>query len=508
MKLLAGSYLTACNRIVTFIAASLVALAPVLAADWPQLQRDAARSGFQPAETLYTGGTTSTSPPGYGPPAWGWNQPGPLSGQPVVAGGVVAIATVDGRVYALDEATGAQRWSVSVGAPVLGTLAIADNKVLAATQAGEVVALGLAGGQRLWTYQGARKGFAASPAVANNRIYIGSKDGRFHAIDLASGQALWVFEVGGVSDAGAERAPILASAAVLGNRVFFGAENMYAYALDATTGVRLWRRRLYGQTFGQLWPVASSQAGGVVIFRTAPIYQFSQVLIDDEVFLQQATGRSSAGNPLGTPADWLVEQRAISQRLASNPHRQSFFVLRASDGTDRYSQPMPVLYTGGSGDVPVPPVVDDTGGRAWITARSIYARFDGMGVRDYGDLMKLNLNFDPAVYSDGRSPETRLGLLFFACRGETNCKISWEDFHKISDEFEVLTAAQNGIVVSNWVSVGGIDLATERTFNIRLYSSDDSGGAGLYGTHIGAVIANGRVVLRDTQGIKSYRRAQ
>lgn len=496
------------HRIVMGKLLILVLAWPLMAADWPQLQRDAARSGFQPAETLYTGGTTSTSPPGYGPPAWAWNQPGPLSGQPVVAGGVVAIATVDGRVFALEEATGAQRWSVSVGAPVLGTLAIADNKVLAATQAGEVVALALASGQRVWTYQGGRKGFAASPAVANNRIYIGSKDGRFHALDLGSGQAVWVFEVGGVSDAGAERAPILASAAALGNRVFFGAENMYAYALDATTGVRLWRRRLYGQTFGQLWPVASNQAGGVVIFRTAPVYQFSQVLIDDEWFLEQATGRTSAGNPMGTPGDWLVEQRAISQRLASNPHRQSFFVLRASDGADRYSQPMPILYTGGSGDVPAPPVVDDTGGRAWITARSVYARFDGFGVRSYGDLMKLNLNFDPTVYADGRSPESRLGLLFFACRGESGCKISWEDFHKISDEFEVLTGARNGVVVSNWVSVGGVDLATERTFNIRFYSTDDTGGAGLYGMHVGAVIANGRVLVRDTQGIKCYRRSQ
>ncbi len=82
---------------------------------------------------------------------------------------------------------------------------------------------------------------------------------------------------------------------------------------------------------------------------------------------------------------------------------------------------------------------------------------------------------------------------------------AWEDFHKISDEFEILTGAPNAIVSSNWVSVGGVDLNTGRTFNIRYYSSDDTGVAELYGTHVGAVFANGQVVLRDSRGVKSYR---
>ncbi len=475
------------------------------AADWPQLQRDAARSGYQAGETLATNRHTNSNPAGYGSPVWIWNQPEPLSGQPVVAQGTVAVGTVRGRVFALDERTGMVRWTADAGAPVFATLAIAEGKVIVPTQRGELLALSVQDGSRIWTYRGARKGYAASPAVEGGRVYLGSKDGRFHAVDLATGQAAWVFEVGGASDAGAEPAPILASAAVLDGRVFFGAENLYAYALNASTGARLWRRRLEGQSFSWLWPVASRQAGGVVIFRTTPVYSHGRMLIDDERFLQQTTGVSDATDNNGTPQQWLNEQRAISQRLRNNPHRRSLWVLRATDGQDRYSAPEPVLWTSGSGDAGAPPVVDDAGGRAWMTARSAWARFDGFGVRPFGDLMRVNLNFDPNVYNDGISIESRLFLQYFNCASPySGCKEAWEDFHKISDEFEVLTGASNGIVSSNWVSVGGVDLSSHRTFNIRFYSTDDTGGAGLYGTHVGAVLANGRAVLRDTAGLKSY----
>ena len=506
---MAGKKLPIASFLRQFLPAAILLLAVsinTLAADWPQLQCDAARSGFQPAMTLHTSRHTNTNPAGYGAPVWAWDAPEPLSGQPVTASGLVAIGTTAGRVHVLDARTGAVRWVRDLGSPVLTTLAIADNRVIVPTHAGELLALSTADGQTVWSYRGARKGYMAAPAIAGGAVLIGDKSGRFHSVNLQTGAAQWVFDVGGAQDAGAERAPITASAAVLGDRVFFGAENLFAYALNRQSGARLWRRRLNGQSFGRMWPVASAQAGGVVIFRTAPVYQFSQLLLDDERFLTDTSNTGGQTTILGTPQQWLAEQRAISRRLRDNPHRQSMWVLRASDGTDRYSEPLPVLYTGGSGDVPAAPAVDDLNGRAWITARSAFARFDGIGVRLYGDLLKLNLGFDPGVYNDGTGIEARLGLQFFRCMASpSNCMQAWEDFHKISDEAEVLTATPNAVVVSNWVSVGGVDLATDRTFNIRYYSSDDTGAAGLYGTHIGAVFANGQVILRDTRGLKAYR---
>jgi hypothetical protein len=493
--------------------------ATVPAADWPQLQCDAAKSGFQAAERIVTSKHSNTTPTGgYGLENWAWTNSA-LGGQPVVAGGIVAIGSVTNRVFALDETSGVLRWSADVGGPVLNSCAIADGKVIVATQAGKVWALAVSNGVTVWTYSGATKGFAAAPTVADGRVFIGSKDGRFHALDLATGQAAWVFQVGGTNDAGVARTPILCSAAVLSNRVYFGAENLHSYALEAQTGAVVWRRQLRGQSFrmaegvasagesggvsfGAGWAVASRQSGGTVIFRTQPIYSFHAGLNADESYIESVTGTNWTGNPLGDTAAWIIEQRAISQRLRENPHRRSLWELDAARGADRFAEPLPVLYTTGTGNTPAPPVVDDAGGQAWAILRSVYARFDGVGVRAYGELAKLNLAFDPVIYTNAALGA--LGFTYFPCGGTSNCKMAYEDFHKIADEGEILTGCQNAILSSTWASDGGVDTETGLTFNIRVYGSDDSGNSLLNGAGVGVVVANGRVVLRDSKGIKSY----
>jgi outer membrane protein assembly factor BamB len=489
------------------------------AADWPQLQCDAAKSGFQPTERIVTSKHSNSTPAGgFGLQAWAWTNT-TLAGQPVVAEGIVAIGSVTNGVFALDELTGAVRWSADVGGAVLNACAITDGKVIAGTQAGRLCTLAVSNGATVWTYSGATKGFAAAPTVAGGSVFIGSKDGRFHALDLATGQAAWIFHVGGTNDAEVATTPILCSAAVMSNRVYFGAENMHAYALDARTGTRLWRQQVRGQSFrmaegvasagegggvsyGAGWVVASRQSGGTVIFRTQPVYSFHTGLNADESFIESVTGTNWTGNPLGDTTAWIREQRAISQRLRENPHRRSLWELNAATGADRFAEPLPVLYTTGTGNTPAPPVVDDTANHAWVILRSVYARFDGVGVRAYGELARLNLAFDPAIYTNAALGA--LGFDFFPCGGPSNCKMAYEDFHKIADEGEVLTGCQNAILSSTWVSDGGVDTETGLTFNIRVYSSDDSGNAPLYGAGTGVVVANGRVVLRDSQGIKSY----
>ncbi|HMO51366.1 MAG TPA: PQQ-binding-like beta-propeller repeat protein [Kiritimatiellia bacterium] len=492
-----------------------------LVADWPQFQCDSGNRGYQAAERIATVNRHVFTTPqgGYGGESWGFTNRY-LAGQPVVAGGVVVVASMTGRVFALSETTGAMAWSVDVGGPVLNSCAIRDGRVIVATQAGTLTALHALDGAVLWTYRAGRHGFAAAPVVDDGVVYIGDKAGRFHAVNAATGQALWVFETGGASDTGAVRATILCTAAVLGDGVFFGAENMHAYGLDRATGARLWRRAVTGQSFvhgdpvgsnderagitvAAGWAVTSAQNGGVVIFRTQPVYAPHWMLDQGELLIENATGTNWTGNPLGNTNAWIIEQRAISGALATNPHLRTFWALHPATGADKFAQPMPILWTGGSGGSAAAPVVDDAGGRAWVMARSVYARIDGGHmVRAYGDLVKLNLNFDPAIYTN--TAQGALGFTYFACTNPAACSIGFGDVHKVSDEGEILTGAQNAIMTSTWVSNGGWDVENERTFNVRFYSSDDLGGAPLYGGAVGVVVANGRVIVRDTSGVKSY----
>ncbi|HMP72335.1 MAG TPA: PQQ-binding-like beta-propeller repeat protein [Kiritimatiellia bacterium] len=488
--------------------------------DWPQLQFDGANRGFSSGQRIRTGvHADRTTSGGYGPESWGWTNRW-LAGQPVVGNGKVIVGSMTNRVFALDETSGVLVWSTDVGAPVLNSCAVVDGRVVVATQGGTVWALSAVDGETIWSVSFSRHGFAAAPTVVGGRIFVGAKDGRFHGIDLETGSVVWSFEVGGSEDMGADRAAILCTAAVMDGRVFFGAENMHAYGLDTETGARIWRRGITGQsfvfgdpvgsnderagiTFAAGWAVASEQHGGVVIFRTQPIYAPPWLLDSEETFLEQATGTNWMGNPLGTTNEWIVEQRAISQRLAGNPSRRTLWALEPATGEDKYSLPLPVLWTSGSGHAGTPPVVDDESGRAWVTLRTVYARLDsGSIVRPYGDLVNLHLDFDPAIYTNPSAG--RLGFEPFPCAAPPDCIAVYGDVHKVSDEGEVLTGCANALISTTWVSDGGYDLESGQTFNVRYYSSDDLGGAPLYGAAAGAVLANGRVILRDTTGIKSY----
>ncbi len=90
------------------------ALAPTVSsspvsADWPTYHRDAARSGALPG-----GPQTSTRPSSRAyPPV-----DGDVYASPVIAGGLVVVATENDTVYAFDPAAGRLRWSRHLGTPV------------------------------------------------------------------------------------------------------------------------------------------------------------------------------------------------------------------------------------------------------------------------------------------------------------------------------------------------------------------------------------------------------
>lgn len=65
---------------------------------------------------------------------------------PLVTGGMVWIAGVDGRLTALDAATGTVRWVQALGAPVLGGLAVAGDRLIVTSFDGTVRALAPIGG--------------------------------------------------------------------------------------------------------------------------------------------------------------------------------------------------------------------------------------------------------------------------------------------------------------------------------------------------------------------------
>lgn len=169
----------------------------------------------------------------------------------------------------------AERWTFQTGNAIEGAPAIVGNVVYVASMDKFLYALDLATGQQKWkTNLGLVK---ASPAVANGRVYIGNIDGKFHCLDATNGKILWEFDTAGEITAGANfhkenilvgshdstlyclstegkklweykiDGPVNGAAAVAGDRTFVAGCDSVLHVIDANTGKQLGTVDIGGQ---------------------------------------------------------------------------------------------------------------------------------------------------------------------------------------------------------------------------------------------------------------------
>jgi len=192
---------------------------------------------------------------------WSFRAGAPIKGGAALAGGTAIVGSYDGSLYALDARTGVLEWSTAVGAPFYATPTVAGDRVVDATTDGVVHAFNTASGAPLWSRRIGRFAYSAA-AVAGDRAYIGSYDHRLYALDVRTGKVLWTHRAPG---------PISGAPTVLGRLVYFsscGSCSSYesnagarqTFAVDALTGRLEW-------TFpdGEYSPVVSD---GVRVYLT------------------------------------------------------------------------------------------------------------------------------------------------------------------------------------------------------------------------------------------------
>src|SRR5207248_1805767 len=113
---------------------------------------------------------------------------------PAVVNGVVYIGSLDGKLYAVDAASGARLWTATTGRAITSSPTVAgngfayagstDDKLYAFSAAGST---GCSGTARtcppLCTSTSASGITGSSPAVVNGVVYIGSFDFKLYAFD-------------------------------------------------------------------------------------------------------------------------------------------------------------------------------------------------------------------------------------------------------------------------------------------------------------------------------------
>jgi outer membrane protein assembly factor BamB len=198
----------------------LLPLAQLRAADWPTAGGDAARSGYTAEDLPGPLSLQWTFQSQHEPrPAWPRSdrQPFDRTYQPVIAGGSLFFgSSADCKIYALDAATGKQRWTSFTGGPVRLAPAVWQGKVYAVSDDGFIYCLSAADGALVWCRPGgpdkrmllgndrmiSRWPARGGPAIVDGIVYFAagvwpSEGIHLLALDAANGQLRWVNDESG-----------------------------------------------------------------------------------------------------------------------------------------------------------------------------------------------------------------------------------------------------------------------------------------------------------------------
>ena len=170
-------------------------------------------------------------------------------GPPAVEGDLVYVGGYNGKVYAISSSLGAKRQVYPVDEnlePIVSGMVAAYGKVYFGCSDGKVYALSAAELYKEWEFPTGDK-IWSTPVIDGETIYIGSFDKKLYALNAMDGSKKWEFETGGA---------IAATPLVYNNTVYFGSFDRYLYAVDATSGSLRWRSEVEAGKWYWAKPVA------------------------------------------------------------------------------------------------------------------------------------------------------------------------------------------------------------------------------------------------------------
>jgi outer membrane protein assembly factor BamB len=166
--------------------------------------------------------------------------------------GVLFTGGDDGKLHALDAATGKEEWVARIGGAIRTRPTIAAGSLYIQADDGHLYKISAASGQPLWRVQvndapierlpfdnpkSRFDRFGSDVTVAAGRLYLGTHGGKVLALEPETGAPVWSFSAG---DA------VLSAPAVADGRVYAGSYDHFVYALDAATGRLVWKRDTLG----------------------------------------------------------------------------------------------------------------------------------------------------------------------------------------------------------------------------------------------------------------------
>ncbi len=150
---------------------------------------------------------------------------------PIIQGGKIFFAGLDGDFHALDLESGQEIWAFATPGDVYAFSLVTDQTIYFGSTDNKLYAVDLLTGLENWQFETQKT--IGNPAVANGLVYVGSEDGSLFALDEQNGQERWRYETSGRTD--------LSEIFVVRNVVIFSNFERHLYAVDDQTGELRWQ---------------------------------------------------------------------------------------------------------------------------------------------------------------------------------------------------------------------------------------------------------------------------
>ncbi len=166
-----------------------------------------------------------------GQPRWTYAIEDMIESSPTVVGGLVIFGDDAGVLHACDAKTGAARWKFETDGQIISSANYYRGHVIFGSYGGHVYCLRLEDGKQIWKYA-AEERVHATPTLAGTHVFFGGCDGHLHVVDARNGTRINHIPLGSVTGA---------SATVDGTRLFLGTYGEQVLGVDWNAGKVLWR---------------------------------------------------------------------------------------------------------------------------------------------------------------------------------------------------------------------------------------------------------------------------